>query len=47
MERILDVAAYVVEYFNKAMCKDLAKAEKGIEMGRVIVKTMEELEAME
>ena len=34
-------------YFNKAMCKDLAKAEKGIEMGKVIVKTMEELEAME
>lgn len=34
-------------YFNKAMCKSLAKAEKAIEMGRVVIKTMAELEAME
>ncbi len=34
-------------YFNKAMCKSLAKAEKEIEMGKVVVKTIEELEAME
>ena len=31
-------------YFNKAMCKYLAQAEKGIEMGEVVIKTMEELE---
>ena len=33
-------------YSNKAMCKYLAQAEKGIEMGEVVIKTMEELAAL-